>query len=47
MNQNSKPNCSEYEEAVKNAQEVLALLVEEYRQDGQPLPVPRNIEILK
>ena len=35
-----------YEEAAKNAQEVLELLVEEYRQDGKPLPVPKNIEIL-
>ncbi len=36
-----------YEEAMKNAQEVLELLVEEYHQDGQPLPVPKNIEILQ
>lgn len=32
-----------YEEALKNAQEVLELLVEEYQQDGKPLPKPKTI----
>ena len=27
-----------YEEALKNAQEVLEMLVEEYQEDGKPLP---------
>ncbi|MCT7950110.1 type II toxin-antitoxin system HicB family antitoxin [Ancylothrix sp. C2] len=32
-----------YEEALKNAQEVLELLIEEYQQDGKPLPQPKPI----
>jgi predicted RNase H-like HicB family nuclease len=35
-----------YEEAVRNAQEVLELLVEEYQQEGKPLPQPKKIESL-
>jgi predicted RNase H-like HicB family nuclease len=35
-----------YEEALKNAQEVLELLVEEYQEDGKPLPEPKTIEQL-
>jgi predicted RNase H-like HicB family nuclease len=31
-----------YEEALKNAQEVLELLVEEYQEDGKPLPEPKT-----
>lgn len=27
-----------YEEALKNAQEILEMLVEEYQEDGKPLP---------
>ncbi|MGB3207779.1 MAG: type II toxin-antitoxin system HicB family antitoxin [Crinalium sp.] len=30
-----------YEEALKNAQEVLELLIEEYQQDGKALPQPK------
>lgn len=30
-----------YEEALKNAQEVLELLVEEYQAEGKPLPEPK------
>ncbi len=33
-----------YEEALKNAKEVLELLVEEYQANNKPLPVPVNIE---
>ena len=32
-----------YEEALKNAVEVLELLVEEYQIDGKSLPKPKNI----
>ena len=35
-----------YEEALKNAQEVLELLVEEYQEDGKPLPEPKTLEQL-
>ena len=30
-----------FEEALKNAQEVLELLIEEYQQDGKALPQPK------
>lgn len=33
-----------YEEALKNAQEVLELLVEEYQEDGKPLPKPKALQ---
>lgn len=33
-----------YEEALKNAQEVLELLVEEYQANHKPLPIPVNFE---
>ncbi len=33
-----------YEEAIKNACEVLELLVEEYQQEGKSLPKPKNLE---
>lgn len=32
-----------YEEAFKNAQEVLELLVESMLEEGKPLPVPKQI----
>jgi predicted RNase H-like HicB family nuclease len=32
-----------YEEALKNAQEVLELLVEEYQEDGKLLPLPKQL----
>ena len=32
-----------YQEALSNAQEVLELLVEEYQQDGKPLPQPKPL----
>ncbi|MGK7942678.1 MAG: type II toxin-antitoxin system HicB family antitoxin [Crocosphaera sp.] len=32
-----------YEEALKNAQEVLELLIEEYKEDGKPLPQPLSV----
>jgi predicted RNase H-like HicB family nuclease len=35
-----------YEEALKNAQEVLELLVKEYQEDGKPLPEPKTLEQL-
>ena len=32
-----------YEEAIKNAQEVLELLIEYYQDEGKPLPVPKRL----
>lgn len=32
-----------YEEALKNAQEVLELLIEEYKEEGKELPHPSNL----
>lgn len=32
-----------YEEALKNAQEVLELIVEEYQEDSKPLPEIKNL----
>ncbi|MEC4812600.1 MAG: type II toxin-antitoxin system HicB family antitoxin [Scytonema sp. PMC 1069.18] len=32
-----------YEAALKNAQEVLEMLIESYTEDGQPLPEPRTV----
>jgi antitoxin HicB len=32
-----------YEEALKNAQEVLELLIEEYQEDGKTLPQPLSV----
>ncbi|MFM7407419.1 MAG: type II toxin-antitoxin system HicB family antitoxin [Cuspidothrix sp.] len=32
-----------YEEALKNAQEVLEMLISSYLEDGQPLPEPQII----
>ncbi len=32
-----------YEEALKNAQEVLELIVEEYQEDGKPLPEIKSL----
>ena len=32
-----------YEEALKNAQEVLELLVEEYQAESKPLPEPKTL----
>lgn len=31
-----------YEEALKNAQEVIELLVETYQEEGKPLPEPKT-----
>ena len=31
-----------YEEALKNAQEVLELLIESYQEEGKPLPTPKT-----
>jgi predicted RNase H-like HicB family nuclease len=36
-----------YEEAVKNAQEVLELLIEVYQEDGKPLPAIHRFEDLE
>ena len=33
-----------YEEALKNAQEVLELLVESYQAEGRPLPQPQTLQ---
>ena len=35
-----------YEEALENAQEVLELLIEEYKQDGKALPQPKPLNDL-
>ncbi|HAC66359.1 MAG TPA: type II toxin-antitoxin system HicB family antitoxin [Cyanothece sp. UBA12306] len=32
-----------YEEALKNAQEVLELLIQEYQEDGKTLPQPLSV----
>lgn len=32
-----------YEEAIKNAQEVLELLIEDYQEQGKPLPQPTTL----
>ncbi|QSV69386.1 MAG: hypothetical protein HEQ20_18300 [Aphanizomenon flos-aquae KM1D3_PB] len=34
------------EEAVKNAQEVIEMLIAEYQEDGKPLPVVKSLEQL-
>ncbi|AFW93501.1 hypothetical protein ANA_C10707 [Anabaena sp. 90] len=34
-----------YEEALKNAQEVLEMLISSYLEDGQPIPEPQIIGI--
>jgi predicted RNase H-like HicB family nuclease len=34
-----------YEEACKNAQEVLELLIEDYQARNKPLPKPNNVKI--
>ena len=33
-----------YQEALENAQEVLALLVESYRDEGRSLPLPQTLQ---
>lgn len=42
------PNCrthgDSYEEAVKNGQEVLEMVVESYQEDGLPLPAPHLLQ---
>ncbi len=35
-----------YEEALKNAKEVLELLIEEYRENEKPLPIPLVEEVI-
>ncbi|MDX2229581.1 MAG: type II toxin-antitoxin system HicB family antitoxin [Leptolyngbyaceae cyanobacterium bins.349] len=35
-----------YEEAVKNAEEVLELLIETYQEDGRPLPSPKTLQAI-
>jgi predicted RNase H-like HicB family nuclease len=35
-----------YEEAVKNAQEVLELLIETYKEQGKPLPQPATLQLV-
>jgi antitoxin HicB len=43
------PNCrthgATYEEAVKNGQEVLELIIESYREEGTPLPEPNLLRV--
>ena len=34
-----------YEEALKNAQEVLELLIESYQAEGKPLPHPQTLQV--
>jgi antitoxin HicB len=35
-----------YEEAIKNAQELIAMLIAEYQEDGKPLPLAKSLEQL-
>jgi predicted RNase H-like HicB family nuclease len=35
-----------YEEAVKNAQEVIEMLIAEYQEYGKPLPLAKSLELL-
>ncbi|MEY3334218.1 MAG: hypothetical protein RLZZ176_2521 [Cyanobacteriota bacterium] len=35
-----------YEEAVKNAQEVIEMLIAEYQEDGRTLPLAKSLEQL-
>jgi len=35
-----------YEESVKNAQEVLELLIETYKVQGKPLPQPATLQLV-
>jgi antitoxin HicB len=35
-----------YEEAIKNAQEVIDLLIDSYREEGKPLPAMKNLDQL-
>jgi antitoxin HicB len=37
---------STYEEAVKNAQEVIEMLIAEYQEYGKPLPLAKSLEQL-
>lgn len=43
------PNCrthgATYEEAVKNGQEVLELVIESYREEDTPLPEPNLLRV--
>ena len=43
------PNCrthgATYEEAVKNGQEVLELVIESYHEEGTPLPEPNLLRV--
>ena len=32
-----------YEEAIKNVQEVIDLLIETYQEEGKPLPTPKTL----
>ncbi len=34
-----------YEQALKNAQEVIELLVESYQDEGKSLPIPNNLAL--
>ena len=40
----NKTHGATYEEAVKNAHEVLELLIEAYHADGRPIPEPRTLQ---
>jgi antitoxin HicB len=41
---NCRTHGETYEEAVKNGEEVLELLIETYREDGKPLPEPNLLQ---
>ncbi len=45
-NQKFHTHGDTYEEALKNAQEVLELLIEEYKEDGKTLPQPLSVNQL-
>ena len=40
-----KTHGKTYEEAIKNAQEVIELWLEVARQDGRPIPPPRKYDV--
>jgi len=41
----ARTHGNSYEDALKNAREVLELLIEDYRAKNKPLPSPSNLKI--
>lgn len=42
----ARTHGNSYEDALKNAREVLELLIEDYRARNKPLPSPSNLKIM-